>query len=165
MFPKHNHNKPRGVLYCYRGFSVIEMLVVIAIIGMLFSIAVPAYENYQDEQNFIQAKQDILNIQKSIDWYYVEFNKFPGKLSDIGKHGLRDPWGNPYHYVNIASYDKKSSPDKVRRDKKLKPVNSDYDLYSSGKDGLTKPPFTAKMSQDDIVRCNNGQFLGYAKDY
>ncbi|MEJ2180091.1 MAG: hypothetical protein P8Y28_06530 [Gammaproteobacteria bacterium] len=53
----------------------------------------------------------------------------------------------------------------VRKDKNLTPVNSDYDLYSAGKDGLTRLPFTAQQSQDDIVRCNNGSFIGLALDY
>ena len=141
------------------------MLVVVAIISILVSIAIPAYETYQDERNFVQARQDLLAIQKSIDLYYIQNNEFPKSLSDIDMQDVRDPWGASYYYVNVATYDKKLSPEKVRRDKKLKPVNSDYDLYSAGKDGLTKPPFSAKISWDDIVRCNNGQYLGYAKDY
>lgn len=141
------------------------MLVVVAIIGILVSIAVPAYENYQDERDYLQARQDLLAIQKAIDLYYVQNNEFPESLSDVDLQDVRDPWGESYYYVNVAAYDKKTSTPKVRRDKKLKPVNSDYDLYSAGKDGTTKPPFTAKASWDDIVRCNNGQYLGYAKDY
>ena len=78
---------------------------------------------------------------------------------------LTDPWGSPYNYVNVAGYNKKTSDDKVRRDKKLKPVNTDFDLYSAGKDKQTKAPFTAKTSRDDIIRCNNGGYLGYVKDY
>ncbi len=45
------------------------------------------------------------------------------------------------------------------------PVNTDYDLYSMGKDGKSTSPFTAKASQDDIVRANNGGFLGLVSDY
>jgi len=141
------------------------MLVVIAIIGILFSIAIPAYKNYQDERDYAQARQDILAIQKSIDLYYIQNNAFPDALSDIDMQDVRDPWGESYYYVNVADYDKKNSAYQLRRDKKLKPVNSDYDLYSAGKDGTTRPAFTAKASWDDIVRCNNGQYLGYAKDY
>jgi len=141
------------------------MLVVIAIIGILVSIALPAYENYQDERDFLQSRQDILAIQKSIDLYYVQNNEFPDSLIDIDMQDVTDPWGSRYYYVNIASFDKKNTSEKLRRDKKLKPVNSDYDLYSAGKDGRTRAPFSAKSSWDDIVRCNNGQYLGYAKDY
>lgn len=165
MFPQKNQNKPCGTSHCHKGYSVIEMLVVVAIIGILFSIAVPAYENYQDERNYNQARQDIISIQKSIDWYYVEFNKFPTSLRDIGLQDLRDPWDEPYYYMKVAGFAKSSATSKVRKDKKLKPVNSDYDLYSAGKDGATKPAFTAKASWDDIVRCNNGEYLGYARDY
>lgn len=165
MFPQNNNKNPCGKRHCHCGFSVIEMLVVVAIISILVSIAVPAYENYQDERDFIQAKQEILAIQKSIDRYYVFNNKFPRSLGEIDLQDARDPWGKPYFYVNVSTFSKKESENKLRRDKKLKPVNSDYDLYSAGKDGLTRAPFSAKVSWDDVVRCNNGQYLGYAKDY
>ena len=138
---------------------------MIAIISILVSIAIPAYENYQDERDFLQARQDILLIQKAIDRYYVLHNKFPNTLADVNMLELKDPWGTTYYYLNVSTFNKKVSDDKVRRDRKLKPVNSDYDLFSAGKDSQTRPPFSAKVSRDDVVRCNNGQYLGYAKDY
>lgn len=147
------------------GFSIIEVLIVITILGFLLSIASPAYNKHQDRLDTNQAKQDILAIQAAIDRFYIENNHFPESLTDISKEHLRDPWGTHYYYLNVASYDKKSTDAKVRRDKKLKPVNSDFDLYSAGKDGLSKPSFTAAVSRDDIVRCNNGQYLGLAGDY
>jgi len=45
------------------------------------------------------------------------------------------------------------------------PINSDYDLYSKGPDGLSLKPLTAAPSRDDIVRANNGSFIGIAADY
>jgi len=45
------------------------------------------------------------------------------------------------------------------------PVNSDFDLYSKGKDKESVAAFTAKMSHDDIVRANNGMFVGLADDF
>ena len=45
------------------------------------------------------------------------------------------------------------------------PLNSDFDLYSMGPDGQTATPLTAKASRDDIVRANNGGFIGVASDY
>ena len=53
----------------------------------------------------------------------------------------------------------------VRKDKNLVPINTDFDLYSLGKDGLSAGPLTAKDSRDDIVRANNGAFIGRAEDY
>lgn len=144
------------------GFSVLEILIVIAILGILISIAIPAYENYRDKQHFTQAKADILEIQGIIDRFYVENNRFPDSLAEINQHFRKDPWGNSYYYTNIATATNKSS---VRKDKNLTPVNSDYDLYSAGKDKKTSLPFTAKASYDDIVRCNNGSFIGLAVDY
>lgn len=75
---------------------------------------------------------------------------------------LRDPWGNPYRYTNIANTKSKG---KLRKDKSLVPLNTDYDLYSMGADGASQPPLTAKASRDDIVRANNGDFVGLATDY
>jgi general secretion pathway protein G len=54
---------------------------------------------------------------------------------------------------------------KMRKDHNLVPVNTDFDLYSMGKDGESRAPFTAKVSHDDIVRANNGQFIGLVSNY
>jgi len=45
------------------------------------------------------------------------------------------------------------------------PVNTDFDLYSMGKDGKSRAPFTAKASHDDIVRANDGKFIGLVSEY
>ena len=148
-----------------QGFSIIEILIVIAILAILVSITSPAYENYRNRQNYQQARQDILSIQTLIDRFYVLNNRFPDSLADINAGQMTDPWGQPYYYLNIAGYDSHTSDAKVRRDKKLKPVNSDYDLYSGGKDQATRPPFTSGVSRDDIVRCNNGGYIGLAGEY
>jgi len=144
------------------GFSAIEILIVVAIIALLAAIAVPSYESYKDKKDITQAKSDIVEIQTAIEKYYVLNNRFPDSLAAIGKSQMTDPWKNPYYYVNVALAGNKS---RVRKDKNLTPVNSDYDLYSAGKDGDTKLPFTAQASRDDIVRCNNGSYIGLAEDY
>ena len=45
------------------------------------------------------------------------------------------------------------------------PINSSYDLFSQGKDGQSSPPLTASASRDDIVRANDGDFIGLASRY
>lgn len=165
MFPPNISRSSLRSCLRKSGFSIIELLIVITILGLLLSIATPAYEKYQDRSDINQATEDILAIQTAIDRFYIENNRFPDTLAEINRDHFKDPWGSHYYYLVVASYDKKSSDAKVRRDKKLKPVNSDYDLYSAGKDRLSKPPFTAGVSRDDIVRCNNGRYVGFAGDY
>lgn len=144
------------------GFSILEILIVIAILAIIISIAIPAYDNYLDKKDIAAAKTGILELQSSIDRFYITNNRFPNNLMELNEHTRKDPWGNHYYYTNVSLVNNKSS---VRKDKNLTPVNSDYDLYSAGKDGLTKLPFTAAHSHDDIVRCNNGSFIGLVADY
>lgn len=53
----------------------------------------------------------------------------------------------------------------MRKDRNLVPINSDYDLYSAGHDGATLPPLLAPVSRDDVIRANNGGFIGLASDF
>jgi len=149
-------------VFLYRGFSAIEILIVVAILSLLAAIAVPSYQNYVDKKNISQAKTDILEIQNAIEKFYVLNNRYPESLEDVGKHQMLDPWKNNYFYLNVVTANNRGS---VRKDKNLTPVNSDYDLYSAGKDRLSHLPFTARESRDDIVRCNNGSYIGLAQDY
>jgi general secretion pathway protein G len=45
------------------------------------------------------------------------------------------------------------------------PINSDFDLYSLGKDGKSAGPLTALASRDDVILANDGRFVGLASDY
>jgi len=73
-----------------------------------------------------------------------------------------DPWGNPYQYLN---FDTVKGVGSVRKDRFLVPLNTDYDLYSMGKDGKSQTPLTAAASHDDIVRANDGRYIGLASGY
>jgi general secretion pathway protein G len=74
-----------------------------------------------------------------------------------------DPWGNPYEYNKFPPG--RRVPAGARRDRFLVPINTTYDLYSKGKDGDSAPPLTARRSQDDVVRANDGGFIGLAARY
>jgi general secretion pathway protein G len=154
---------PPGALpRAQRAFTLFELLLVAAILGVLTAIAIPGYARYQDNVKFVQAKADIVIIESAIERYYANNLAFPDTLAQAGVGGMLDPWGNPYQYLNITTTKNKGQ---VRKDHKLVPINSDYDLYSMGKDGTSQPPLTAKSSRDDIIRANNGQFVGLAVDY
>ena len=53
----------------------------------------------------------------------------------------------------------------ARKDHALNPLNTDYDLYSSGADGQSKPQITQKLSLDDVIRASNGAYVGLASDF
>ncbi len=146
-----------------RAFSLVELLIVVAILGLLTAIAYPAYRDYVDRTDVYQASQDIAVISASVLSYKAGRGKFPDSLAQIGM-SMDDPWGNPYRYLRIDGATK-SGKGKARKDKNLVPINSDFDLYSAGKDGATVGPLTAKPSHDDIVRANNGGFIGLAINY
>ncbi len=74
---------------------------------------------------------------------------------------VRTPWGNPYEFADYNTI----PPGQRRKDKNLVPINSDYDLYSMGKDGQSVAPLTAAKSRDDIIRANDGLYIGLAENY
>jgi general secretion pathway protein G len=53
----------------------------------------------------------------------------------------------------------------ARKDRSLVPLNTDYDLYSMGKDGQTQAPLTSSVSDDDVIRANDGGYVGLAEQY
>jgi general secretion pathway protein G len=57
------------------------------------------------------------------------------------------------------------SPAKARKDRFLVPINTDFDLYSMGKDGKSVAALTAAASRDDVVRAANGAFIGLASRF
>lgn len=56
-------------------------------------------------------------------------------------------------------------PTQPRKDRFLVPINSDFDLYSMGKDGESVAPLNAAKSRDDVVRAANGAFVGLASKF
>ncbi|HZN40388.1 MAG TPA: prepilin-type N-terminal cleavage/methylation domain-containing protein [Planctomycetota bacterium] len=52
-----------------------------------------------------------------------------------------------------------------RRDRYLFPLNTDYDLFSLGPNGLTSVSLGESLAQDDVIRANNGGFFGTASEY
>jgi general secretion pathway protein G len=144
-----------------RGFTLLELMLVTALIALLSAFAIPAYRGYLDRANHSRAISDIGMI--SLDLYRWELNtgSFPADLAAAGLAGFSDPWGRPYAYLNIQT----ANQNEVRKDKNLHPLNTDFDLYSVGKDGRSRLPLTAQQSRDDVIRANNGGFIGRAEEY
>ena len=151
----------------FEGFTFVELVIVVAIIATLSAIAIPSYITYRYKAQIAASIAEIHLLENKIMDYFVENDDYPESLNDIGTGPFIDPWGTPYAYLKIAGVDHKGGgkTDKRRKDHNMVPVNSDYDLYSKGRNGDSKAPFTAKHSRDDIVRANDGQFVGLASDY
>jgi len=138
-------------------------MVTVAIIGVLASIAIPSYAEFVYKANVAKSIRDVEALQTEIYGFYLGADRYPNDLAEIGRDTFTDPWGNVYRYLNIA--DLKPTVGQMRKDRSLVPVNSDYDLYSIGRDGKTAMAFTSALADDDVVRANNGGFIGLAKHY
>jgi len=148
-------------IHSKHGFTLFEIMIAVACIAVLAGIAIPSYLAYRDRATLAKAISDIVKIEAALTEYMQRMDDFPLTLADVGLSGLKDPWGNPYEYWPITG----DNHQKVRKDRNLHPINTDFDLYSKGKDGNTALALTAKASQDDIIRANNGDYLGLASNY
>ena len=104
------------------GFTLIEIMVVVVILGILAAIVVPKVINKPDQAKIVRAKQDINAIRSALDLYRLDNGRYPS--TDQGLDALvhkptitpipqnwhqylretpKDPWGSggtPYHYLN-----------------------------------------------------------------
>jgi len=154
----------RGAAHDNRGFSLVELLMVIAIIGVLSLMAIPQYSNLKNRAQNSRCKSEIRTVEKSIIAYNLDHGSFPttGNLS-LATTTLKDPWGRDYQYYNING----GAGTPYMNVNGIDPLNTDFDLYSLGVDGAT----TAKLdpasttSMDDIVRGTNGSIVSLGRNY
>ena len=120
-----------------RGFTLIEIMVVVIIIGLLAAVIVPQVISKVDEARVAKAKQDIQSLETALTMYRLDNSKYPTSEQGLAalstqptdpsiKHWRpggyiqrisKDPWGNDYQYVYPGTHGK------------------EYDLFSLGADG------------------------------
>jgi general secretion pathway protein G len=137
-------NRERGVVQTQRrqsGFSLIEIMVVLVIMGLLVSIVAPNVLNKADQARVQKVKADFKSLQTTLKIYRLDNFNYP--TSDQGLEALidkptvdpvpanwqkngyleempLDPWGRAYLYLSPAEYG-----------------DGDYDLLTLGADGVT----------------------------
>ena len=145
-----------------KGFTLIELMVVVVIVGILVVVAVPVYSGMVEKSKVGAAIADIAKIGQKAVSFKLNNNRFPDSLAELSGIPLVDPWENNYRYLNLANIKGKGA---ARKNRNLVPINTEFDIYSVGKDGASVSPLTAKPSRDDVVWANDGQYIGLAENY
>jgi type II secretory pathway pseudopilin PulG len=99
----HQRNRPEPSA-TWVGMSLVELVVLVAILGMLLAVGLPLYTNYRDKARNAKAAADIVMIQFDVRLFASANNgQLPTSLDQLGRGAIRDPWGNPYKYLNFAT--------------------------------------------------------------
>lgn len=116
-----------------KGFTLLELMIVVVILGILSAFIVPKVISYPDKTKRKKAAIEINNIIRALDLFYTDTGKYPttaegletlvkdpGNIDNYNPEGYiektTDPWGNPYVYICPG-------------------VNNKFDIESYGKDG------------------------------
>jgi general secretion pathway protein G len=214
-----------------------ELMIAVAIVGILGGIAIPAYLGYLDKARIARTIAEIRHIEKSIKLAYATTERYPTTLAEVAADQILDPWGTPYQYLSMnggvvakggvedegasawswftpssayatpsnhgqgnggnggnnggggnrgrgnqnggqssgsaaGSADSSGSGSGAsqsslspRKDRFGVVLNTDFDLYSMGKDRLSSDSLSTPNSHDDILRANDGAFVGLASHF
>lgn len=119
------------------GFTLLEVMIVVVILGILAALVVPKIISRPDEARVLAAKQDIASLMQALKLYRLDNQRYP--LTEQGLQALvekptsaplppnwktggyverlpKDPWGNPYQYLNPG-------------------LHGEIDVFSFGADG------------------------------
>ncbi|RTL50114.1 MAG: type II secretion system protein GspG [Rhodocyclaceae bacterium] len=119
----------------HRGFTLIEVMIVIVILGVLAALIVPKIMGRPDEARGVAARQDIATLMQALKLYKLDNRNYPsmaqGLVALVKKPEVeplpknwksyldklpQDPWGMPYQYLNPG-------------------LHGDVDVFSYGADG------------------------------
>lgn len=119
------------------GFTLLEVMIVVVILGILAALVVPKIISRPDEARVIAARQDVASIMQALKLYRLDNLRYPRteqglqalvekastppippnwKVGGYLERMPKDPWGNPYQYLNPG-------------------LHGEIDVYSLGADG------------------------------
>jgi len=143
---------------------VLDLTISLVVASLLLTLAVPAYNGFTDREKVAKAINDVGALSVEVERFRLHNNnRIPDTLGELSMAVPLDPWGRPYEFLNVSGAGHGLAG--LRKDGQLNPVNTDFDLYSRGEDGESTGPLSEKASRDDIVRANNGAYIGPGKDY
>jgi general secretion pathway protein G len=74
------------VMLKYKGFTLVELLVVLSILALLLTLAVPRYFNSIEKAKDAALKHDLNTLRESLDKYYGDRGQYPKTLEDLVEH-------------------------------------------------------------------------------
>ena len=118
-----------------RGFTLVEMLVVITIIGMIMGLIGPRVLNYMSESKVKTARIQIQSFSNSLDLFYLDVGRYPttaeGLAALVRPNGAINGWAGPYLKGGVVPNDPWNNAYVYRAPGQAGP----YDIMSYGADG------------------------------
>lgn len=135
------------------GFTMVELLVVMAIVAILSSVAMTGFAKVKELARVSRCTQEIRSMEREITAWTTEKGSYPPGLAEINRANQKDPWGFNYIYgppTRMAGTDL---------------INTDFDLYSKGPNGDSADSILDPLSEDDIFRGRDGGFVGVSSEW